>query len=71
MIYNPHTINYNPNINEQSYTYMSDVTATDAIDGSLSVSIVQNTSNIVKSQLGTYSVMYTASDLSGNIVKVI
>ena len=64
---NPHTININMDENQQEYTNIAGVTAIDLIDGNRQVSIVQSTNNIVKSQLGTYSVMYSASDLSGNV----
>ena len=42
----------------------------DIVDGQRAVSLVQSTSNIVKSVLGTYSVVYTASDLQGNITSL-
>ena len=43
---------------------MIGVSAVDNHDTSLSISIVS--SNVIKSVLGTYSVLYSTSDISGN-----
>ena len=60
-----HIVALTNDLSLQEFTNMIGVTATDVIDGSVSVSIVS--SNVVKSVLGTYSVLYRATDSNNNV----
>ena len=54
-------------VSEQEYTITAGVSASDIRQGNVSVSIVQSASNIIKSELGTYSIMYRAVDDLNNV----
>ena len=60
--YNPHTIQQISTASE--YTNIIGVTANDNTDGPIPVTIIS--SNVSKTEIGTYSVLYEASDSFGN-----